>query len=95
MRVPSAKALIVLALLAQALPVQAQSYPTKPVRILVGFAPGGGTDIMARTVGAKLSESMKQQFVIDNRPGANANIAAKIAAEAPPHHGPGSSLRRA
>jgi tripartite-type tricarboxylate transporter receptor subunit TctC len=84
MRVPSAKALIVLALLAQALPVQAQSYPTKPVRILVGFAPGGGTDIMARTVGAKLSESMKQQFVIDNRPGANANIAAKIAAEAPP-----------
>ena len=61
----------------------AQSYPAKPVRILVGFAPGGGTDIMARSIGAKLSESMKQQFVVENRPGANANLAAKLAAEAP------------
>src|SRR5215213_7156937 len=58
-------------------------YPAKAVRILVGFAPGGGTDIMARVVGAKLAESMKQQFIVDNRPGANANLAAKIAADAP------------
>ena len=61
----------------------AQPYPAKPVRILVGFAPGGGTDIMARAVGAKMTESVKQQFVIENRPGANANLAAKLAADAP------------
>src|SRR5262252_3602779 len=63
--------------------VAAQAYPAKSVRILVGFAPGGGTDIMARAIGAKLSESLKQQFIVDNRPGANANLAAKLAAEAP------------
>jgi len=51
--------------------------------MLVGYAPGGGTDIMARAVGARLSESLKQQFIIENRPGANANIAAKLAADAP------------
>src|SRR6188508_1141649 len=60
----------------------AQGYPTKPVRILVGYAPGGGTDIMARAIGVKLTDTLKQQFVIENRPGANANIAAKLAADA-------------
>jgi tripartite-type tricarboxylate transporter receptor subunit TctC len=63
---------------------QQAPYPSKPVRIFVGYAPGGGTDIMARAIGAKVSESLKQQFIIDNRPGANANIAAKLAADAPP-----------
>ena len=65
------------------LAVAQTAYPAKPVRILVGFAPGGGTDIMARVVAGKIGESMKQQFVVDNRPGANANLAAKIASEAP------------
>jgi tripartite-type tricarboxylate transporter receptor subunit TctC len=63
--------------------LHAQSYPSKAVRILVGFAPGGGTDIMARAVGAKMADSVKQQFIVENRPGANANLAAKLAAEAP------------
>jgi tripartite-type tricarboxylate transporter receptor subunit TctC len=61
----------------------AQSYPNRSIRFLVGYAPGGGTDAMARVIAAKLSESLKQQVVVDNRPGANANIAAKIAADSP------------
>ena len=82
-RIQLGRALMLGALSALSAAALAQSYPTKPVRILVGFAPGGGTDIMARVVAAKLSESMKQQFIVENRPGANANLAAKIAAEAP------------
>lgn len=61
----------------------AQSYPSRSIRFLVGYAPGGGTDVMARVIAAKLSESLKQQVIVDNRPGANANIAAKIAADSP------------
>lgn len=62
----------------------AQDYPTKSIRFLVGYAPGGGTDTMARTVAAKLTDSLGQQVIVDNRPGANANLAAEIASKATP-----------
>jgi tripartite-type tricarboxylate transporter receptor subunit TctC len=81
------KTIISIAALAGALcagGVAAQSYPTKSIRFLVGYAPGGGTDIMARVVAAKLTDSLGQQVVVDNRPGANANLAAEIASRATP-----------
>jgi tripartite-type tricarboxylate transporter receptor subunit TctC len=62
----------------------AQAYPTRPVRIIVGFAPGGGNDIMARLIGPWLSERLGQQFVIENRPGAGTNIATEAVVNAPP-----------
>ena len=61
----------------------AQSYPAKPVRVVVGFPPGGSTDIMARLISPGMSELLKQQFVVDNRPGANSNIASELVARAP------------
>lgn len=62
----------------------AQTYPTKPIRLIVAFPPGGATDITARTIGHKLSESLGQPVVIDNRPGAGSNIGTEIAAKASP-----------
>ena len=61
----------------------AQTYPAKPVRIVVPFPAGGTSDILARAVGQKLGEEMKQQFIVDNRPGAGANIGAELVAKAP------------
>ena len=55
----------------------AQSYPTRPVRLVVGFPPGGGTDVIARLIGQWLSERLGQQLVIENRPGAGSNIATE------------------
>src|SRR5437879_2668823 len=62
---------------------KAQSYPTRPVRILVGFAAGGAPDIAARLVGQWLSDRLGQQFIIENRPGAGGNIATEAVVEAP------------
>ena len=62
----------------------AQSYPTKPIRVVVGFAPGGGVDMSARAVGKYLGEAIGQQIVVDNRPGAAGNIGAAHVAKAPP-----------
>jgi len=62
----------------------AQTYPTKPVRIIVGLAPGGGNDTMARMIGQKLSQTLKQQFVVDNRPGASGMIAAEVVSKSAP-----------
>jgi len=61
-----------------------QSYPTRPVRMLVGFPPGGGTDITARVLAPKLSEYLGQQFVVENRPGATTNIATDLVARSAP-----------
>src|SRR5438105_6940923 len=62
----------------------AQPYPTKAVRIMVGASAGGGTDIIARMLADKFAESMKQPFVVENRPGASNTIAADVTAKAAP-----------
>lgn len=66
------------------LPAMAQSWPTKPVRIVVPFGPGGPADVYARIIGQELTEAFKQQFVIDNKPGAGAVIGTDVVAKAAP-----------
>src|SRR5262249_10258744 len=63
---------------------QAQTYPSRPVRILVGFPPGSAPDIVARLLGQQLSDRFGQPFVIDNRPGASSNIATEAVVHAAP-----------
>ena len=82
MRSPNIIALSFAALALTANP--ASAYPTKAVRFIVPFAPGGGNDIIARLLGAKLTEKWGQQVVVDNRPGAGGNIAAETTAHAAP-----------
>ncbi len=62
----------------------AAEYPTKPIRMIVGFAPGGGTDTTARAIANRLTELLGQQVIIDNRAGAAGNIATELVARAPP-----------
>jgi len=76
--------LLVSAVAVVAQPVAAQQYPVRPIRLIVPFPPGGGTDTMARVVAPKLSEYLGQQVVPENRGGAGANIGAELAAKSPP-----------
>src|ERR1700704_1085853 len=64
--------------------VSAQEWPGKPVKIVVPFAPGGGSDFIARYIARRLTEELKQPFIVDNKPGAGGNIGAEQGIKAPP-----------
>ena len=74
--------LLIVAAAMLAVPAMAQSWPAKPVRIVVPFGPGGPADIYARMMGQELSEALKQQFVVENKAGAGGTIGADIVAKA-------------
>ena len=78
-----ARACALLACLA-AWPVLAQTYPSRPIRLIVGFAPGGAADLLGRITAQALTDTIGEQVVVDNRPGAGALIATEIAARATP-----------
>jgi tripartite-type tricarboxylate transporter receptor subunit TctC len=77
-------ALLIAATLVVALPAAAQTYPSKPVRIVVVSTPGGSVDTLARAIAPRLSSKWSQQVLVDNRPGAGGAIAAELVAKAPP-----------
>ena len=62
----------------------AQTYPTKPIRVIVPFPPAGAADLLTRTIGQKLGETWTKQFIVDNRPGVGGNLGLELAAKAPP-----------
>jgi tripartite-type tricarboxylate transporter receptor subunit TctC len=76
--------ILMLIVLLIAFPVQAQTYPSRPVKLVVGFTPGGGVDIAARTLAPKLSELIGQPVIVENKPGAGTNIANDYVAKAAP-----------
>src|SRR5262249_14590822 len=89
MKLPHRRQFLHLAAGAAALPAmqriaRAQAYPTRPVRVIVGFPPGGPQDTLTRLLGQWLSERLGQPFIIENRPGAGSNIAAEAVVRAPP-----------
>ena len=67
-----------------------QPYPNKPLRFIVPYAPGGSTDLLARLLGPRLTESWGQPVIVDNRPGAGSSIASEITAKAPADGGTGA-----
>ena len=75
---------LVFSLVGAAAPSHANEYPTRPVRVIVGFPAGGPTDIVARIIAQSLSERLGQQFIVENRPGAGSNIATQAVITSPP-----------
>jgi tripartite-type tricarboxylate transporter receptor subunit TctC len=76
--------LALLAVLLAAAPAGAQTYPSKPIRLVVGYSAGGGNDLIARIVAARLQEKLGQPVLVDNKPGAQSIVAAELVAKAPP-----------
>jgi len=86
-RTPTLRALLAALLAASALPALAQTYPAKPVKIIVPYAAAGGTDILSRIVADKLTQALGQSFIVENRPGANGVIGSEqVAKSAPDGH---------
>jgi tripartite-type tricarboxylate transporter receptor subunit TctC len=77
-------ALLMLSMIFFAGPALAEAYPTKPVRLMVGFSAGGPTDLVARIIAQQLTEKFKQPFIVENRPGGNGAVAAQIVISSPP-----------
>src|SRR2546430_11406642 len=81
-RIASWLAILIVSLAAGA--AGAQQYPSKPVKIIVGFAPGGGSDFIARVIAQKLTERLGTQVIVENRPGAGSVLGSEVAAKQPP-----------